>query len=181
MNENPTLNQEVISPAPQTANPPTPDVATTAPSFMSYQIEAEKEATAKRFAAGAQWFYWIAGLSMINSIIQISGGQWRFIFGLGIVDLAEAVVQAANLGLGGHIFAFMFALTAAAVFCLFGYLSRLKMRWPFYVGMTLYTLDALLLLLLGDYLSAAVHGFVLYQMFNAVRAIKSLQETSEPV
>src|SRR5216117_2936789 len=36
--------------------------------------------------SGASWFYWIAGLSLINSIVAFTGGQWAFLFGLGITQ-----------------------------------------------------------------------------------------------
>jgi len=32
--------------------------------------------------AGASWFLWVAGLSMVNSILSLSGSGFRFIFGL---------------------------------------------------------------------------------------------------
>ena len=38
----------------------------------------------KRFRTGANGFYWIAGLSVINSILWLRGSQTTFLMGLGI-------------------------------------------------------------------------------------------------
>jgi hypothetical protein len=35
---------------------------------------------------GAGWFLAIAGLSILNSVLNMSGAQFHFIFGLGITD-----------------------------------------------------------------------------------------------
>src|SRR5437016_14082822 len=38
----------------------------------------------KQLKSGGSWFYWIAGLSLINSAIALSGSGMRFILGLGV-------------------------------------------------------------------------------------------------
>lgn len=38
----------------------------------------------KRANSGAGWFFWIAGLSVVNSAISLLGGGWSFVLGLGI-------------------------------------------------------------------------------------------------
>lgn len=111
---------------------------------------------------------------MVNSVITLFGGNWRFVFGLGITAMVEAIAKELNLGMSVNVLAFIFASIVAGMFALFGYLSMRKMRWPFWVGIVIYALDAVLLLLLSDWISAAVHGYVLYRMFAAVGAAKKL-------
>jgi hypothetical protein len=41
---------------------------------------------------GANWFYWIGILSLINTYIIWSDGRWRFIFGLGTTDVLNAIL-----------------------------------------------------------------------------------------
>src|SRR5262249_466386 len=53
--------------------------------------ESEVLALARQFNAGSSWFFWIAALSVINSLIAVFGGNWRFIFGLGITSVADAL------------------------------------------------------------------------------------------
>jgi hypothetical protein len=171
--------QPAPQPAPQAGQPaPQPPFTDNRPIFAS-QINEERAQLEARFKRGAQWFYWIAALSLINSVIAVSGGQWRFIFGLGLTQLVDAVVQALQAGALGGALAFAFDLMVAGLFVVFGYLSGRKMRWAFFTGMSLYVLDALLLLLLGEYLSAAVHAYVLYMMWSAVGAIKRLGELEQ--
>ena len=49
----------------------------------------------KRFRSGASWFYWIAGLSIVNSLVVHLQGQWAFVIGLGITQIIDAVAIAA--------------------------------------------------------------------------------------
>ena len=42
----------------------------------------EKLRLENQFKSGAGWFFIIAGLSIVNSIIILSGGSWSFIVGL---------------------------------------------------------------------------------------------------
>jgi len=134
----------------------------------------ERSKLEAQFKAGSGWFYWIAGLSLLNSVILFAGGSWRFIFGLGVTQLMDEIVRVANLGTAGQVIALLFALAMAALFGVFGYLSGKKMRWPFITGMVFYLLDGLLLLLLGGYLAAAVHAYVLYRMFSGLTAVRKL-------
>jgi hypothetical protein len=43
--------------------------------------------------AGASWFLWVAGLSMVNSVLSLSGTGFRFIFGLGIAQIVDALAR----------------------------------------------------------------------------------------
>lgn len=162
------MSQDFRSNEPVPLSPPT-----VGEPIFSY-AEQERAELERQFAAGASWFYWIAGLSLVNSVITLFGGNWRFMFGLGITAIIEAIAKEINLGTGVKVLAFVFASIVAGMFALFGYLSMRKMRWPFWVGMVIYAVDTLLLLLISDWISAAVHGYVLYRMFAAVGAVKKL-------
>ena len=74
------------------------------------QQDAEVEERAKQetqletqHASGANWFYWIAGLSVINSVIILAGGGWGFVVGLGITQFIDAIatVVVAETGASG--------------------------------------------------------------------------------
>ena len=66
--------------------------------------------------SGVSWFYWIAGLSLINSILSVSGQSWRFIFGLGVTQLLDAFAE--GFAGGGKIVGLIFDLVVAGVFVL---------------------------------------------------------------
>src|SRR5881394_752088 len=59
--------------APATAGPATLARSATAASA--------NPAAVSHLKSGASWFYWIAALSLINSISAASGSSWRFIIG----------------------------------------------------------------------------------------------------
>lgn len=45
-----------------------------------------------RLNSGAGWFYWIAGLSLLNSIIMLSGSDLYFVIGLGITQIIDVFI-----------------------------------------------------------------------------------------
>ena len=64
--------------------PSSTTVAAVAPTGPATTNDASAVA---RLKSGASWFYWIAGLSLINSISAAAGSTWRFIVGLHYPDL----------------------------------------------------------------------------------------------
>lgn len=131
-----------------------------------------------QFRGGANWFYWIAGLSLVNSMVQLSGSDWRFIVGLGITQIVDYIGTQA--GTVGTVAALVIDVFAAGVFVLFGVFARKSQRWAFLVGMVLYGLDGLLLMLGPDFLGLAFHGFALYQIFRGLTALKGLEQMGQP-
>jgi len=87
----------------------------------------EKLRLEHQFKGGAGWFFWIAGLSLITSIISLAGSSWGFIVGLGVTLVIDAV--ASQTGTMGKLFAFGLDVIAACVFVLFGILARNRYRW----------------------------------------------------
>ena len=58
------------------------------------QQTGEKEpdpVTLAQLKNGANWFYWIAGLSLVNSAIFAFGGHVSFIAGLAYTQIIDAV------------------------------------------------------------------------------------------
>lgn len=127
-----------------------------------------------RMKGGASWFFWIAGLSIINSVIIMSGSNWHFLAGLGITDIISLI--AAKAAAAGTIIAILMNAAVAAVFILFGIFASKRQTWAFVVGMTFYGLDALLLLPMEMWLGIAFHAFVLFQIFKGMQAGNQLKE-----
>jgi len=130
---------------------------------------------------GASWFYWIAGLSVINTAIVIFGGAWSFIIGLGITQLIDAVAYtvAENAQEGSAFIVkgmgVVLDLAVAGLFVLFGWLAIQQKAWAFVVGMVLYALDGMLFLLVQDFLSLGFHAFALFCIFTGYQAMKKLE------
>jgi hypothetical protein len=127
-----------------------------------------------RVRSGADWFVWIAALSIINGIILTAGGNFHFIFGLGCTELVSEI--ATKLPTGGIVAAWVVNIVIAGVFALFGKFGREAMRWAFYAGMAFYVLDAGLMLLFKDWLGLAFHAYALYRIYGGLKAIGELDE-----
>lgn len=142
--------------------------------------------TTKYKAAGAlkssaNWFYWIAGLSLINTAVLLFGGNMSFIVGLGITQFIDIIAYYLSQDSGSliKIIAFGLDLLIAGIFVLFGYFAGKGYKWSFLVGMVLYGLDGLMFIFLKDYLSLAFHGYAIYCIFRGLKAIKVLKEIQE--
>lgn len=160
-------------PASPAGAPPFPPTAEAAGEIKSL----EKLKLENQLKGGASWFYWIAVLSMINTvIILIFGGSWNFIVGLGITRFIDAIANELAKGLGNltKIVAFVLDLFIAGIFVAFGYFAAKRKNWSFIVGMILYMFDGLLFLLVMDFLSIAFHALVLFFMFRGLQANRKL-------
>jgi len=141
-----------------------------------------KASSEKQVRAGASWFYWIAGLSMVNSLVIWLGGGFSFLIGLAVMQIIDGFISAvgAELGLEGNAIIALIALgldaVVAGVFVLFGYFARQKHTWSFVVGMLLYALDGVVFLLFGDILSFGFHLFALAGLYSGVRGLKQLKQ-----
>ena len=136
---------------------------------------------------GANWLFWIAGLSLVNTVIAHAGGESHFIVGLAITAVVDVISSAIGqehpeAATTAMLVAIGFSVFVAVMCVIFGCLSRKRLLWIFGIGMFLYLLDGLLYLLIGDYLSAAFHGYALYSMitgFNAFRQLNKLESALE--
>jgi hypothetical protein len=152
------------------AAPPPPAAATisAAPANMT----GDDPQAVARLRSGASWFYWIAGLSIINSIAAVSGGDWRFIFGLGVTQLIDALGK----GFSGGAVAVTLVLDVlvTGMFVLFGVFAHKRHLWAFIVGGVLFLLDTFLILLFKDWIGVAFHAWVLFSLFVGAKACQQL-------
>jgi hypothetical protein len=123
---------------------------------------------------GASWFVVVAGLSMLNSVLSLSGAGIRFIFDLGIAQLVDAMAHVA--GQGGAVLDLFINGCVAAAFVLFWHFARKGQKWAFIVGMMLYALDGLLMLLFKDFLGLAFHAYVIYRLYSSMGSLATLEQ-----
>jgi hypothetical protein len=135
----------------------------------------EDATTVAQLKSGASWFYWIAGLSLINSIVALTGSDWRFILGLGVTQVLDAF--GAGFGGGAKVVTFILDLLVAGLLILFGVFGYKRHLWAFIVGMVLFALDGLIFLFAGDWLGVAFHAFVLFCLFRGMQACRALRST----
>ena len=131
----------------------------------------------KQLKGGGSWFYWIAGLSLVNSVIALSGSGTRFILGLGITQIFDELAQGMGSGAGLAV-AVVLDLLAAAVFVLFGVFANKRHTWSFVVGMALYALDGLIYLIGQEWLGVGFHAFALFCLFRGFKACRALNAAS---
>ena len=128
------------------------------------------------YRAGANWFYWIAGLTIVTSIIAFGGGGWRFFISLGITQIIDGFAQGLSTELGGapKVVALILDLIVTGLFVLFGWLANQKHLWAYILGMVAFALDGLVLLPFGDLLGVIAHVVVLFFLFRGFQNGRNL-------
>lgn len=147
--------------------------AGTAPARVSDQPQSgvAKPSFLTRISTGPACFYWIAALTMLNSVVVISGGSLHFVIGLGVT--APIDMKAKDLGTAGAVLDLLINGTIAGIFWVLGNLAGKRIRWAFVAGMVLYGLDGLLLLAAHDILSVALHAYTIFAISRGMVAANS--------
>jgi hypothetical protein len=139
----------------------------------------------RRAKSGASNFYWIAALSLINTVLVVAESQTRFVIGLAVTQFVDAFAYYAGQDTPEAktillVIAFVIDFVIIGLFALFGYLSTKGQRWAFITGIILYALDAVLMLIFQDWLGLAFHAFFLWGLFNGLNALNQLQKLLHP-
>jgi hypothetical protein len=135
----------------------------------------EQKLRAERLVkSGAGWFLTIAVLSMLNSVLSMSGGHIRFIFGLGIARFVDGL--ASQAGQTGFALDLVINGFVAGVFVLFWNFARKGERWAFLAGMALYVVDAIVVLYFQDMLAVAFHAYGVYRIYTGLSGVSVLQK-----
>jgi hypothetical protein len=164
------LEELIFAPVAAAAAVPAVGPAPVAASRGPGQVDVALLARAR---SGAGWFYWIAGVSVVNTVAALAGSDWRFILGSGFTEIFNAV--GSNLGSGGRIAAVVLDAVVLGAFVLFGvFASRLKL-WAFLVGMLVYAVDGAIFLIVRDWISIAFHVFALFCIFQGFQAARQIR------
>lgn len=138
----------------------------------------------KKIKSGANWLYWIAGLSGINILLTHLEATWRFAIGLGITELIYAVgMQFGAIGATAGAF---FAVVALGCLIGLGYAATKHQGWAFILGIIALSIDTLLLVALTgtEYLMGVVFHVVAIVFLclgcNALRRFKRNQAAGNP-
>ena len=163
-----------------TPTPPNRDATTSPEGITTLNISGQNTGAMDGIAenyrdqsvSGARWFFWVAGLSLINSIVFLAEGRWNFLAGLGVVQLISGLAIGLSEQLGGavKIVALILDLGVAAIFVGLGVFAQKHFTWAFVFGMVIYALDGLIFLMVQDWLSIAFHAFVLFSIYRGLSA-----------
>lgn len=123
---------------------------------------------------GANWFYWIAGLSLVNTAVALGGGRFHFVLGLGITEITDAfqAPQARMVGYG-------IDLLVLAFFVMCGYFAGKLKKWAFVMGMAFYLLDGGIMLIAQDWLGLAFHAYALFCIWKGFQLVNAASSTSQ--
>ena len=126
----------------------------------------------QRFRSGANWFYWIAALTLVTSIISLLGGGWRFFLSLGVTQLIDviAILAADRWGDATKVIALVLDIFITAMFAGFAFLASKRLLWAYVAGMVVFLLDGLLSLVFVDFIGIIIHGIVLFVMIRGFMA-----------
>lgn len=120
--------------------------------------------------SAARWFWWIAGLSLVNTVMAMSGSTSGFVMGLGITAIADSIAGQAR------VLAFTVDLLALGFFGTMGlYASRGKL-WAFWLGMLAYALDGGIYLLASAWMPVIFHGLALYFIWRGASLLSRAQK-----
>lgn len=142
---------------------------------------AERESYLAQLASGANWFYWIAALTLVTTVIQVFGGNFSFAIGLGLTQIIEGLAQGVSEELGGgvgvvRIVGTVLQLALIALFAGFGFLANKGWVWVFIVGMVIYALDGLIFIFAASIVGIIIHALGLYFLFTGLSAAWNLKK-----
>ena len=142
-------------------------------------MEISRTDLEKRHESGSGWFTTIAALSGINILILFMEWNINFPAGLGLSSFAAAfLMQKTDTNtlimplIGLTLLFISFAIIGIFIYCK---VQSKKMKpWAYVLGMSIYAFDALICLLLKDWISFGFHAWGLYSLWLGYSACKQL-------
>lgn len=124
-------------------------------------------------ASGGSWLYWVAGLSLISIIAQMSGSDFGFALSLGIAEVIAAVGK--NLGGAAAIVGGVVSIGMVVVLGVLGYFACKGAVWALVCGIVILGLDTLLLLLglPQSIISIALHVWAVWSLIRGMQAARA--------
>lgn len=146
------------------------------------QANAQEEATItetialqQKVHSGASWFDWIAGFTVLNSLISLFGKNTHFGSGMGITTLVDRFARKLAPEVGPSISLCIAVCCAAGLFGL-GVLAKRKHWWAFAAGIAILLFDTFLIFLVGKgfFFSIFLHIWATISMISGLNALKKL-------
>lgn len=171
-------------------NPDQASQSTHQPEFtrapQSMTIQPDTVGITRRIKSGANNFYWIAALSVINSLVLQFGGNSFFVVGMAATLFVDFITlgmaeEFPDMGLILKVVGIAISLVASGIVAMFGLFANRGKRWAFLVGMLLYAIDALIMLALREWMGLLFHGLFLYGLYTGLRALNELEKTVRAV
>lgn len=138
-------------------------------------LRVAEETLAATSRRGANWCFWIAGLTIVSPTISFRGGEISFGLGLTFTKIAEVLVQ----GVPGPVryAPVLVNFILAAIFVTCGMLGSNGRTWAIGAGTVLYALDGLVVVgmvatarIPGGYFGLIVYLLALYNLYQGLIA-----------
>ncbi|MES2604000.1 MAG: hypothetical protein V4603_03625 [Pseudomonadota bacterium] len=135
---------------------------------MSDQVEAVAgKQVDPEVQSGARWFWWIAGLSLVNAVMYYTGSDVSFVVGLAMTALT-------SLFFTNMVVAFVVIAMLIGFYFAMGYLAQQGVLWAFYAGLGVYVVDGLIYLMFQDWMSVAFHVFAGFSIVKGMLRAQKL-------
>lgn len=158
-------------------------------SATPFSPDNSREATALLFAerlraeararAGAEWFFWVGGLSLASLAFALTWGGERLPFALGVTRVVEPI--ATRSGISDEVVGLLMTTAIAVTLLLCGVFARRGERWAFWLGFGIYALDGLFWAVAPYWSGIIFHALALLLIYRGLAAVSRLREleTSE--
>jgi len=123
---------------------------------------------------GADWFLWLALLSVINSLLVYFYNTPNSPMALGITQWVDGTHGGIKAAMSTE--ALIMNVLIAGVLAVFGLLARRGSDLAFVVGIFLYAIDGMLVIGLRDFFAFGVHLVGLFFLTNGLLARRHLRE-----
>ena len=125
--------------------------------------------------SGANWFFWIVGLSVINTLISLTGTDWGFSLGVAATQVADYLAYDGKSALG-RVFALGFDVLVFGFYALCGVQAMRGATWAFVLGLIFFALDTLLMLVMQQWIGLLLHGWAIFSIFTGLIANTNLKK-----
>ncbi len=146
---------------------------------MNEELEySEREEIQQKIKKAANWFYWIAALSIINSILNFdTPSKTSFIAGLGICQVVDEVIM--EMFGSYNYYATIINIIISLAIAFIGYKARNGNKIAFIIGLNLYALDGILFFYFNIWINFGFHILVLFFVYQGIPAINELKELED--
>jgi hypothetical protein len=141
-----------------------------------FDDDSARHVTRTSVLHGADWFVWIAILSLINSLIVFYYQTPNTPFALGITRWLDGTTSGFNASMTTS--GLVTNLLIVAVLVMFGVLARRGSDIAFVLGIFLYVIDAMLVIGLRDFFAFGVHLIALFFLVKGLLASRHIRENA---
>lgn len=139
-----------------------------------FDDDSARHVTRTSVLHGADWFFWLAILSAINSLIVYYYNTPNTPIALGITQWVDGTTSGFNASMTTS--GLLINLLIAGAFAMFGMLARKGSDLAFVVGIFLYLIDTFLMIGVKDFFGFGVHLLALFFLIKGLLASRHIRE-----